>query len=98
MTVHLALHVARMPCSGGRLPYLSLSDLLHLSLALGSALTGTPWGVTMSVIALFVLMARHAARRALTRSVAARRGVLAATERPGALHPAGRAGEGTARA
>jgi hypothetical protein len=96
MTVQIPLQTARMPRSAGRLPHPSGSDLLHLALALGSALTGTPWGVTMSVVALSVLVARHAARRALARSVAARRGVLAATELPGALHSAGRAGEGTA--
>ena len=68
---HAATHLARPRAAP---MHLSLSDRLQLTLALCCALTGTPWGLTMAVVVLGVLAARRSARRAVDRSVAARRG------------------------
>jgi hypothetical protein len=68
---------------------LSPSDRLHLLLALGSALTGTPWGVAMAGVVVSLVVARRWARRSLCVSAAVRRGVLTPAQGAGVLHPTG---------
>ena len=98
MSTHVPTHVSPRlvrPLTGP--PHLSLSDRLQLTLALCCALTGTPWGFTMAVVVLGLLAARRSARRAVDRSVAGRRGVLAAPQHAGPLHAAGCTREAVAR-
>ncbi len=73
------------------------SDRLHLLIAGCTALTGTPWGTTMAVVVLALVLARRTARRSLTASAAVRRGVLAPAQRGSVLHPAGHHREAVAR-
>ena len=94
MTTYAPTHAAR-PLTGPH--QLSLSDRLRLALAVCCALTGTPWGLTMALVVLGVLAARRSARRAVERSVAVRRGVLAPAQHADALHAAGRTREAVAR-
>lgn len=65
---------------------LTHSDRVQLLVALCCALTDTPWGVAMSLLALVVLGARRAARRTLQHSVAVRLGGLPSAQHTGALH------------
>jgi hypothetical protein len=102
MSTHVPAHVpthaaTRLARSVPGPLQLSLSDRLQLTLALCCALTGTPWGFTMAVVVLGLLAARRSARRAVDRSVAVRRGVLAAPQHAGPLHAAGRTRQAVAR-
>lgn len=76
---------------------LSRSEVLRLALALGCALTGTALGAAMASLVLAVVVARRSAVRALERSVAVRRGVLAPSQDARALHAAGDRREAVAR-
>jgi hypothetical protein len=91
---HSATQVAR-PWAGTL--HLSFGDRLQLTLSLCCALTGTPLGFTMAVVVLGMLAARRSARRAVDRSVAVRRGVLAPAQHAGPLHAAGRPRQPAAR-
>jgi hypothetical protein len=102
MTTHVPTHVrthvsTRTARSLTGPVHLSPSDRLQLTLALCCALTGTPWGFAMAVLVLGVLAARRSARRAVDRSVAVRRGVLAPAQHTGPLHAAGHPRQAAAR-
>jgi hypothetical protein len=94
MTTHVPAHAARS--FAGPL-HLCPSDWLQLALALCCAFTGTAGGLTMAAVVRGLLAARRSARRALDRSVAVRRGVLAPPPRTGALRAAGHPRQHAAR-
>ncbi len=101
MTAHVVsnspTHLAR-PAERPRGPLgLSRSELLRLALASACALTGTALGAAMVFVVIALLLARRSAARALERSVAVRRGVLAPSQHARALHAPGERGEAVAR-
>lgn len=69
--------------------HLCPADRLQLVLALCCGLTGTPWGMTVSLLVLLLLVARRRARRELRRSAAVRVGGLATSQHTDPLDPSG---------
>jgi hypothetical protein len=101
MTAHVVsngpTHLARAT-TRPRVPLtLSRSELLRLTLALGCALTGTALGAAMAFVVIALVVARRSAVRALERSAAVRRGVLAPSQHARPLHAAGDRSEAVAR-